>query len=239
MNKKLIIILCTIGTLLFIGLVAFAISKGDNTKKEGFIIHYYVGNSEYDIKPSGKYLAIDENEVIYCIKAPCDPIHKTSFKVMYKEEYYLLIQELLRNKDSNDITIYTSDLDDNKVSKMNDMVKYKAPKTTSAVTKVDYYDNDHRNRGYYIEEIDGKYVVTIAMGERHTGGYNISIINVETKDNTMTIYCEEKSPKPSDTVTQAFTYPTTSITLEKMPKEIIVINANNGTNYKLLKGLDK
>jgi len=54
---------------------------------------------------------------------------------------------------------------------------------------------------------DKEIVVGIFLGEKHTGGYDAEIIRAEQTDDVLYIYYREKSPLPSQIVTQALTQP--------------------------------
>ena len=71
--------------------------------KEKVIVHFNYENKQYDILVSDKYLDIVEYDVIYCIKAPCDPIKRDSFRVKNNKTYKKILYELLA--DNNEITI--------------------------------------------------------------------------------------------------------------------------------------
>lgn len=70
-----------------------------------------------------------------------------------------------------------------------------------------------KSRGYYYDRQEK--VLVVFMGERSTGGYAIALSDIEDRDGTLMVKVREKSPKPGDIVTQAFTYPLLLIQLEK------------------------
>ena len=88
------------------------------------------------------------------------------------------------------------------------------------------------SRGYYIEEKNGKYYLTISMGQKNTGGYSLFIKSVTKKDKILEIVVGERSPKLTDTVTQALTTP--AIYMELETDNIKVIN-DQGMEYAKLK----
>ncbi|QGG48023.1 protease complex subunit PrcB family protein [Heliorestis convoluta] len=55
--------------------------------------------------------------------------------------------------------------------------------------------------------------VTVSWGEKPTGGYSISIVDVTCQAGTLTVSYELTSPKPGDFVTEAITYPEDSAPL--------------------------
>ena len=88
------------------------------------------------------------------------------------------------------------------------------------------------SRGYHIEEKNGKYYLTISMGQKNTGGYSLFIKSVTKKDKILEIVVGERSPKLTDTVTQALTTP--AIYMELETDNIKVIN-DQGMEYAKLK----
>lgn len=69
-----------------------------------------------------------------------------------------------------------------------------------------------KDRGYfYFEE---EKILVVLMGERATGGYALSLDQISAEDTTLFVSVVEKSPKPGDIVTQAFTYPMLILQLE-------------------------
>jgi hypothetical protein len=73
---------------------------------------------------------------------------------------------------------------------------------------------------------------TIAMGRQNTGGYSIKIEKVTIdKNENVVVIIKEISPKSGDIVTDALTYPTCMLTLNKSPKSIIVKNTS-GEEFK-------
>lgn len=98
----------------------------------------------------------------------------------------------------------------------------------------------YSERGFYYDTLnqpDAPSFYTIAMGAKPTGGYSIIIdkVNIDANENVEVIIKEQK-PKPSDTVTQAFTYPVCKLTLNKLPKSIVIKNTD-GDEFKPLKSV--
>ncbi len=54
---------------------------------------------------------------------------------------------------------------------------------------------------------DQEMVAAIFLGEKTTGGYDISIVRIEQKGEEVTIYYQETVPPPGSINTQAFTQP--------------------------------
>ena len=97
-----------------------------------------------------------------------------------------------------------------------------------------YYDMSLSEKGHHVNTTKDGYRYTICSGEHSTGGYSIDIINVEAdENNNIVITVEETSPEPMDIVTQAFTYPTCTITLSGEVGKVI-IKTTNGTELSKL-----
>ena len=105
--------------------------------------------------------------------------------------------------------------------------------------KIDYeiIDNDKYGRmhmrGFYIENVSDGIDVIIGMGSKNTGGYSITLDKIIMEDDELVIYVNESSPKPTDIVTQAFTYPTLKVKVLNNTDNIKVVN-QNGTIFKRL-----
>ena len=103
------------------------------------------------------------------------------------------------------------------------------------IAKGDSYDSQYKKRGYCIEVIDGKYRYTICSGEHHTGGYGIKITGVDVLDSgTVIVTVEQTSPAPDVMVTEAFTYPTCTITFSQEPPVGIIIKNSTGVEFECL-----
>lgn len=70
-----------------------------------------------------------------------------------------------------------------------------------------------KTRSYYFDG-DSK-ILMIFMGERSTGGYTISLREIDATDGQLHVVVHEQSPQPNDNVSQAFTYPTLILQLEE------------------------
>ena len=79
-------------------------------------------------------------------------------------------------------------------------------------------------RGFYIENDNDGIDVIIGMGSKNTGGYSITLDKMVMEDDELVIYVNESSPKPTDIVTQAFTYPTLKVKVLNSTDKIKVVN---------------
>ena len=91
-------------------------------------------------------------------------------------------------------------------------------------------------RGYYVfENNESKlpYTIYIAAGEFSTGGYDIEIVDVQYDGSELVIVVKETSPGPMDSVTEAFTYPSCTISLSMLPESVKVIDLS-GDEFQCL-----
>ena len=92
------------------------------------------------------------------------------------------------------------------------------------------YNSKYAKRGVYYDTMnrpDAPHFYTIAMGEKNTGGYSITIMDVNIdKYGNVEVIVQENTPSVDDIVTMAFTYPTCMLEFEELPNSIIVKNTN-------------
>ena len=199
----------------------------------------YIGSLEYDITAKENKMVVDKNEVIYCIQAPCPPRHVESFKVKYTNEYRKLIDDLFEGTEEKSITITESKLSDEQTEVLHKLIKYEPTVTKTKTTELttfpaEVYVEKYEKRGVYVQESDDKFIITVAMGRRSTGGYSISIDHTEEDGDSMHVYVKETSPGPGEVVTQAITYPTVKFELDDYPENLIITNVDTGSEYKLI-----
>ncbi len=70
-------------------------------------------------------------------------------------------------------------------------------------------------------DFDRKMVLAVFTGEKPSGGYQVEIIEIIEKENTIEIMINEIAPGADDMVTMALTYPGHIIMLEKNEKEVV------------------
>lgn len=71
-----------------------------------------------------------------------------------------------------------------------------------------------------------RFAVIINAGEKSTGGYEINITDIAYDGSEMIITVEETSPGPDEMVTEALTYPSCAVELDKLPKSVKVVWTN-------------
>ena len=91
-----------------------------------------------------------------------------------------------------------------------------------------------KDRGYLYFARDK--IIVIFMGQRTTGGYSLQLHSISKVGETLIIKTLEKSPKPSDIVTQAFTYPKLIIQLTD-DYTTVEIKDSTGSPYEKLEGV--
>ena len=224
MKKRLLFI---IGILLIIIVIGILFIK--NNKKYP-IIHYDYGVNKYDIVNKGKYLEVTKFDIIECIKAPCNPIKRGSFKVKNKKEYKELFERLLGKRLEINIG-YSNDGDyDNKL--LMEIVKEKeTKKELYEIVEKSSSNSEYKKKGYYIEGD----TVTIAMGEQGTGGYDIEVVNVNASFGDVQIDIEEIKPGENDVVTMALTYPVVRIKFETPINSVLIQDISSNTYYEEIK----
>ncbi|HOF67939.1 MAG TPA: protease complex subunit PrcB family protein [Ruminococcus sp.] len=103
------------------------------------------------------------------------------------------------------------------------------------IVKGDSYNSQYKQRGYYVDVVDGKYKYTICSGEHSTGGYGIKITGLDCLDiGTVIVTVEENAPSQDEAVTEAFTYPNCAITFSHEPTDGIIIKSPSGTEFECL-----
>lgn len=90
-------------------------------------------------------------------------------------------------------------------------------------------------RGVFVDRFkmpDSPWIYAIAMGEQNSGGYSITIeeVNIDVNNNVEVIV-KEKKPTSDDIVTQAITYPVCSLQINKEPNSVTVKNTD-GEKFK-------
>lgn len=99
-------------------------------------------------------------------------------------------------------------------------------------------DMKKEERGFYIDSLNqpnSPYYIYITAGERRTGGYSLSVKDIEIdNDKTLRFIIEESKPEADQMVTMALTYPTLCIEMEEYPYTIEVVDIDgNAYEYKI------
>lgn len=224
MNKKLYILL---GFIVLVIIIIFGFwyfdkqNKPEQIDQNVYTIHFHTGSMIYDMESFPNKIIVKKSEQVQCIQAPCNPILVEDYSVTSKEEYRNKYKELVGDK--KEITVQEKDIDEDTKKMFSKILKVDLdPKDSISYKVLDNKDDSkYSTRGYYVEEVNNKVLVTVAMGEKNTGGYSINLVRVNIIDDGAQIYFEEDKPSEKDVVTQAFTYPILQIEFDKMPKYIM------------------
>jgi len=92
-------------------------------------------------------------------------------------------------------------------------------------------------RGYYVfqskEDAAFPYKILIAMGKKSTGGYDISITDIQYDGSNITITVRGTVPAPDSMVTEAITYPACAVEISERPLTFKVVD-EGGTEFQCL-----
>ena len=208
-------------------------------KIDNYNIVFSYNYDQYNIETKDNKIYVTKYNIVQCVKAPCNPIKDKTYEVELNKEYKEFIENLFKDKNDNTITIYKDMLDNNQIKILSNILNIDIPKNDILfkVNKTDEYNTKYKNKGYYInKQSDDKILITIALGTKNTGGYSVELDRIYTDNKGTTyIYVKEISPNNGDVVTQAFTYPTIELELNKMPTNIKVINNTTHEVYNELK----
>ena len=105
------------------------------------------------------------------------------------------------------------------------------------------YDGNYRNRGYYVLTYNENsyFAYVICSGEHSTGGYGISVSNLELDaEGNLVVTVKETSPGIGAMVTQAFTYPRLTLMISKPAgsDKRIIVQTTNGSEFPFLGNLE-
>ncbi|MCM8711125.1 protease complex subunit PrcB family protein [Clostridium sp. SYSU_GA19001] len=92
------------------------------------------------------------------------------------------------------------------------------------------------NKGYILYDENGYYYITIFSGKKNTGGYSVRILSVEENKGKINILVEEKSPQPGSIVSQAVTYPYTTIKIINTIGDFTITNTIGESYEKVMEG---
>lgn len=77
---------------------------------------------------------------------------------------------------------------------------------------------------YYKDDSSGSIYLVVLMGEKPTGGYSISVVDVEDYDDKIKVQVQERVPDRNQMVTMALTQPYTVVKIKSTKTKIIVEN---------------
>ena len=207
------------------------------------IINYYYDDYRlFTIEENKNNYKVVSKHVVLCIKAPCDPLivgEKTITNKDDNENLKIVFDEIVKiYTGTKTKTLYYSDL----TTRQNEIIK-NVLERNKILYKLDYtiinnstdYKSEYNERGYYYEEENDEAIVTIAMGEKPTGGYSIYVEKIEIDGSEATIYVNETEPPEDAFVSLAFTYPVVQIKFTNIPSIVNVINVETDEKFPLIK----
>ncbi len=96
-----------------------------------------------------------------------------------------------------------------------------------------YYLDDLKNRCWFADSLDEPNAplwIIISSGEKHSGGYDIGVVDITEEDGTIVITVGETSPSPDEPTTEEMTTPNVTVRFEYgtsgTPKDIKVVNTD-------------
>ena len=231
---KVILVLFLFLTVL-IGLSVYYINRYYHSNSTyNYKLTYYKSDTGYYyiLKTNKNMINVEKHTNIVCIKDPC-PTLSDSYSVLYKEKYAKLFDELFDEESNNERSVNEEDLDLSQRTIINEIVKEKTDNTKITYNILNSgYDSDYKKRGYHIDKDNNRVVLTVASGEKNTGGYYIDVAKVVINNDTAQIFVKEVSPDKDSNVTMAFTYPVVQIEFNKMPAKMIVQNIDTKETFE-------
>lgn len=198
---------------------------------------YKAEEYEYEIKRDNNDISVIKRQEIACKKSPCEKTETDKYQVKFSKKQMLITRvyfdvtfffkskkkEVNYDKLNSDIgkrTIRGIIHNDSKFLNTKLYDKYKV---------VDYEQmGNYEERGFIYEAESGKYYLTIALGEKPTGGYSIVVPEIHKTGDDLMVYFTEQKPGKDDTTTQIITHPSIKIELEERPGEIRVKEIDTG-----------
>ena len=218
-------------------------SQNSNNNNDAFVLNFLHENRIYSLEERNGKFKIITKDVIYCVKAPC-PHPITDLKIIKNEEDIHILKTLFDviflNSDQKEKFVSYGELPDDQMkiilmvlenNKIIINVKYEI------LSDSDQYNNKYKDRGYTyeVDEESESAIYTIAMGEKPTGGYSITIKKVQIKKDIAVVYVTEKFPGKNEAVTEAFTYPIAQVKFNFVPSFVEVINSDTNVLFPYLK----
>ena len=199
------------------------------------LTYYHTDAKAYSIIKEEDKFKIRIEEVVNCFVEPCIFPILDEKPIVDEEDCEKLQQLFLDIFEGSDVNLKTvNDLEPEQLEIIFEVFENNnvfSELKYEIVNQNEYYLSQYRERGYTYQKLNDTYICIIAMGERRTGGYSISIKKVKIKGNSVTIYVTEKSPGPFDIVTQAFTYPKVTIKFNKKPEQTEVVDYETGEKF--------
>ena len=151
----------------------------------------------------------------------------------------IVFDEIFKDSDKQEIDVKCNELTDKQneiILKIFDNHNVVYELRYEIINAFDDGNEIYKQRGYSYK-YDNGHIFTIAMGEKPTGGYSITIKKVKIKGLDIIIYVSEKEPGIGLFVTQALTYPIAQIKLNAYPSQIQIVNYDNDEAFPRLRNL--
>ncbi len=92
-----------------------------------------------------------------------------------------------------------------------------------------------KQKGFaFFQTKQGEIILAVFAGEKRTGGYSIEIVKVEDNEGITNVIAKEISPKSTDFVTMAFTYPYTVVKVSGVTTNFKITNAQGDIYLQLI-----
>ena len=102
-HKKIIaIIISIIATIAIV--VTICLMVASRSEITQYAINYYEGNTVYYVEAKPDYILVEERTVINCIKAPCEPIKRSEYRIDYTPEYRQAFDNIFAHRDETEIS---------------------------------------------------------------------------------------------------------------------------------------
>ncbi len=199
--------------------------------EENNIIYYFIYDNDHLIESTsiGIYNIDDimENKIISVTNDNRSELN---------EKFNLLLKEGNKKEDkepdnkTDDKEIKEDDIDNNE-DKINNENNDDNPTDNSLTYTIEtsQYEKGGR-KGYTGEMVDGKFIITISMGQRSNGGYSLEVLSIDINSEDVIITIKEHTPDKDGKYTQAITYPKAKVIFNREPASYKVVK-EDGTDY--------
>ena len=227
---------------LFISLMALNAQNTENNDNIK-ILDYYHDGIIYSIEENEVNFKVVIKEILYCKKAPCDPIIIEEKKIENEEDcknLKSLFTEIFETSKTNKISLFDDDEfltaeQFQLIIKVLHNIQILLDFGYEIIDNNELYNKKFHKKGYFEEDEDDKSIIyTIAMGQMPNSGYSINIQKIKLKFDLAIVYVMEKRPGPDETFDDVLTYPIIKIKFNQKPNKITIINYETGEEYPCL-----
>ena len=201
---------------------------------------YYNSFRIYTFEENKNYYKVIKKDVVHCKKAPCNPQILEEKKITNKEDIdnlKIVFDEIFNNTYSKEKSLHIEEITDDQYEIINNVLE-----RNNIIVKLDYEiiddlddgNSKYAKRGIYYEEDNDGANVTVASGEKPSGGYSIKVDKIETEGKDVTIYVYEIKPTKDEVVSTVITYPVVQINFNPIPSRVSVINNETEESFPLI-----